>query len=87
MAWDGQQCGRKLRYGEAEFHHVTELFIGGESMLSNCLVSCKKCHALITQARRPEIDKTRRLSDKRMGIKRKSGFRGWRKMNGEAVWR
>ena len=85
------ECGRKLAYGEAEYHHVLEAYLGGEATLENCQVLCRPCHSGHTTARRPEIDKTRKIADSRMGIKRKSrpmpGSKasGWRKpMNGPA---
>lgn len=89
---EGPMCGVKLMHGAAEYHHIKEDFIGGEPTLDNCLVLCGKCHSDITKARRREIDKTRRISDKLKGIKRKSrpipGSRasGVRKhMNGDVV--
>ena len=86
-------CGCKFRYGEAEFHHRLEAYLGGEATLANCVVLCRHCHSLATKERRPEIDKTRRISDKRMGIRRKSTMPGSRSskykrlMNGETVLR
>lgn len=84
-------CGRKLGYGEAEYHHDLEAFLGGEPILSNCIVACAKCHAAITKQRRPAIDKTRRIEEKRMNIRPKSHSmrhpKYRRKMNGEVVAR
>jgi 5-methylcytosine-specific restriction enzyme A len=86
-------CGVKLKVGEAEYHHRIEAYLGGEATLENCVVLCRSCHALATKTRHPAIDKTRRISDKRMGIRRKStmpGSRGTkykRLMNGETVLR
>ena len=77
----------------AEFHHRLEAYLGGEATLANCVVLCRHCHSLATKERRPEIDKTRRISDKRMGIRRKSTMPGSRSskykrlMNGETVLR
>jgi 5-methylcytosine-specific restriction endonuclease McrA len=71
-------CGCGLKYGEAEFHHKVEAFLGGEATLENCVVLDRHCHALATKERRPEIDKTRRISDKRMNIRRKSTMPGSR---------
>jgi len=64
-------CGIKLRPGEAEYHHRLEAYLDGANTLDNCCVLCRICHDLTTQGRRPEIDKTRRLSDRRMGITKK----------------
>ena len=90
---DCEICGMKLKVNEAEYHHRIEAYLGGPATLENCVVLCRSCHALATKARHPEIDKTRRLSDRRMGIRRKStmpGSRGTkykRLMNGETVLR
>ena len=73
---DCELCGIKLKVGEAEYHHRIEAYLGGEATLENCVVLCRSCHALATKARHPEIDKTRRLADKRMGIRRKSTMPG-----------
>ena len=80
---DCELCGMKLKVNEAEYHHRIEAFIGGEATLENCVVLCRSCHALATKKRRSEIDKTRRLSDQRMGIRRKSTFPGSR----QSLWR
>jgi 5-methylcytosine-specific restriction endonuclease McrA len=83
-------CGCKQRL---EYHHRIEAYLGGEATLENCIVLCRSCHGLTTQERRSEIDKTRRLADKRMGIRRKSTMPGSRNskykklMNGETVLR
>lgn len=63
-------CGGTLSKG-VEYHHVNEAFLGGGNRLRDCQVLCKPCHALVTRKRRPEIDKTRRLADRQMGIKPK----------------
>lgn len=86
-------CGQKLLPGNIEYHHTREAYLGGEATMDNCVVLCRKCHAGETKARRAAIDKTRRLSDKRMGIRPKSKFAGARdsrfkkKLNGEVVVR
>lgn len=86
-------CGCKFKYGECEFHHRIEAYLGGEATLANAVCLCRHCHALATKERHPEIDKTRRLSDRRMNIRKKStmpGSRGSkykRLMNGETVLR
>jgi 5-methylcytosine-specific restriction endonuclease McrA len=73
-------CGCKQRL---EYHHRIEAYLGGEATLENTIVLCKSCHSLTTEERRPEIDKTRRISDKRMNIRRKSTFPGSR----QSLWR
>lgn len=82
-------CRIKLRYGEAEYHHAKEDFLGGEATLENCIVLCRHCHTNRTKERRAAIDKTRRLSDDRMGIRKLSKWQTkWRKkVSGEVVLR
>jgi hypothetical protein len=88
-------CGCKIPYGQVEYHHRLEAYLKGDeaATLENCVVVDRFCHALITKSRRPEIDKTRRLSDRRMGIRKKSTMPGSRSskykrlMNGETVLR
>lgn len=86
-----EDCGNKLRYGEAEYHHDKEAFLNGPATLANCIVLCGECHDRATKARRPAIDKTRRIEEKRMGLRKSS--RPMRhptlrkKMNGEVVAR
>jgi 5-methylcytosine-specific restriction protein A len=75
---DCEMCGVKLKVGEAEYHHCLEAYLGGVATLENCLVTCRACHIDITKKRHPEIDKTRRLSDRRMGIRRKPTMPGSR---------
>ena len=85
-------CGSKLK-GPPEYHHRLEAYLAGDeaATLENCVVADKHCHALVTKSRRPEIDKTRRLADKRMGIrKRKSSLSSdkyKRKLDGSTVLR
>ena len=74
-------CGCKQAL---EYHHRVEAYLGGEATLENCVVLCRSCHALATGERRPEIDKVRRIADKRIGIRKKAtmpGSRGsrWKK--------
>jgi len=85
-----EHCGVKLwGYSRPEYHHKLESYLGGANTLDNCCVLCRICHDLTTKGRRPEIDKTRRLSDKHMGIKkRKKPFgdpRYRKKLSGEVV--
>ena len=65
-----ESCGVKIGHGGIEYHHIIEWTITHDSSLGNCRVLCSPCHLKITKARRPEIDKTRRLADRAIGIKR-----------------
>jgi 5-methylcytosine-specific restriction endonuclease McrA len=66
-------CGRKIL--RPEYDHRLEDYVGGSSELSNCVVLDVKCHKLKTAESRPEIDKTRRIYEKRAGVRQKQGFR------------
>lgn len=70
-------CGVAFRDGDGpEYDHVLEDFFGGEPTLENCKVLRKSCHAYKTRMRRTEVDKSRRLYEKRIGVRKKgSGFR------------
>lgn len=79
-------CGTKI-LGTPEYDHRLEDYVGGANDLANCMVMSKRCHRLKTNANRPEIDKTRRIFEKRAGVRTGRGFRGWKRMNGEIRWR
>jgi 5-methylcytosine-specific restriction enzyme A len=67
-----EACGIKIGHGGIEYHHIIEWTISHDSSLGNCKMLCVPCHRDITMARRPAIDKTRRLRDRAIGIKRAS---------------
>lgn len=79
-------CGQKI-IGTPEYDHRLEDYLGGANDLANCVVMSKRCHRLKTEKNRPEIDKTRRIFEKRAGVRKRQGFRGWRKFNGDVKWR
>jgi 5-methylcytosine-specific restriction endonuclease McrA len=54
----------------AEYDHVIEATLTNDNSFENCRCLCKKCHALKTQERRPEIDRTRAVYEKRAGVRR-----------------
>ena len=87
------ECGCQQKIiGIPEYDHIIEDAIDGGNDLENCMVMSKKCHALKTKERRPEIDKTRRISEKNAGVRKRKGrpipgskASGWRKkMDGTA---
>lgn len=90
-AWDRckgkcEECELKI-ISLPEYDHILEAYLGGDSTLENCRVLCRKCHARKTKSRRPALDKTRRLLEKRVNARPKGrGFRGWRSMSGEIRW-
>ena len=79
-------CTARLFVGKYDFHHVKEDTFGGEPTLENCKVLCTVCHDKITGARAAVIAKSNRIRAKHLGIKRKSGFKGWRKFDGSPVY-
>jgi 5-methylcytosine-specific restriction protein A len=73
-----------------QYDHAVPDAVGGEPTLANCLVLCRSCHGRKTSEKDvPEIAKTKRIRAKHLGAagKPRGGFRGWRKINGEVVWR
>jgi 5-methylcytosine-specific restriction protein A len=86
---ENKECGIKILTGNGpEYDHILEAFLGGEPTVENCRVLCLRCHKAKTGSRRREIDKTRRLAEKQIKARTKrQGFRGWRRMNGDVVWR
>lgn len=81
-------CGLKI-LGDPEYDHIVPAAIGGGNDVGNCRVMSKKCHKRkTTQEDIPQIARSTRLAEKRMGLRtKKSGFRGSRKFNGEVTWR
>ncbi len=78
-------CGQKI-IGTPEYDHDLEDYVGGRNDLANCKVLSKRCHRLKSSKSRPEIDKTRRIAEKRAGVRKRQGFRGWRKFDGTPVY-
>lgn len=84
-----ERCDVRIWASPVEYHHLTEAYLGGDNSLTNCLVVCLPCHVEITAERHPAIDKTRRLADRRMSIKKRKSRLSHptlrRKMSGEVV--
>jgi 5-methylcytosine-specific restriction protein A len=81
---------RKIRPGEAwELDHRLALCNGGEHRESNLAPALVNFHKSKTAQDVRTRAKTDRIKRKHLGIKdlKPNGFRGWRKMNGEIVWR
>lgn len=84
-----ENCGNVIRYG-AQYDHRVPDAVGGEPTIDNCQVLCRNCHGAKTAKEDvPAIAKTKRVRNKHINAtdKRRGGFRGWRRMNGEIVWR
>lgn len=83
-----QECG-KPTYRGAEYDHRIPCALGGTNELENCVVLCAPCHKRKTREHdRPAIDKSKRIAEKRMGLRAKSrGFdtRYRKKMDGTVV--
>lgn len=62
-----EECGAKLKVGEAEVDHVLPDALGGEPILSNARVLCKVCHRGKTTEDIGRIRKADRARDKHTG--------------------
>lgn len=90
-------CGLPITASDpAEYHHDQEAESGDSPeriaflrSLANCRCVRRSCHARITATETaPKIAKSRSVRAGHANAKPKGrGFRGWRKMNGEIVWR
>jgi len=86
----GQRCNAVFKGGVKEFdHYPLPATMEGSDTLENCVVCCPTCHKHKTRTLDiPVQAKTKRVSDKHLGIRRtkpKSPFK--RKMDGTVVWR
>lgn len=76
---EGKDCGVKLDNRTVEYDHNIPDWMGGEPTLENCVVLCKVCHKQKTGKKDiPVIAKTKRLQDRRMGIRNSSRLPGTR---------
>ena len=59
-----------------DYDHIIADSIGGEPTLENCAVVCKRCHGIKTATvDTPRAAKTKRQSDKALGIRKPSSLR------------
>ena len=82
--------GRLIRPGDKwDAEHVVAIANGGENRERNLKVALKAAHKIKTAADVATKAKIARVKAKHLGVARPKagGFRGWRKMNGEIVWR
>jgi 5-methylcytosine-specific restriction endonuclease McrA len=61
--WGDSRCTNQA----SEYDHILEAALGGRPTLENCAALCGRCHKRKTKERRPELDKTARLINKRQG--------------------
>lgn len=75
-----ENCGAKILTA-AEYDHRIPDYLGGSNELENCVCLCPKCHRRkTTEQDRPAIDKSRRITEKRAGVRKGRGFnKRWRK--------
>lgn len=81
-------CGIKIGPKKWEADHKTRLKDGGENRESNLQVLCILCHREKTGKENSDQAKANRVKALTLGIKKrkKSRFRGWRRMDGTIVW-
>src|SRR5262249_371309 len=69
-----------IRY---EYDHQNPSYFSGDASLDNCQVLCRSCHSDKTSQRdRPAISKSRRISRRARGIRKRRVFRRWRAFDG-----
>lgn len=69
-----------------EYDHKVAIINGGEHAEHNLQVLCSECHKVKTRADVAEKSVMARKKIKASGIKKRTSFRGWRKMNGDIVF-
>ncbi len=68
----GERCPCALVPGRYIFDHKLPDFMGGAPTLENCQVICVDCDRAKYRTDRTLIDKTRRISDRHLGIRTRS---------------
>lgn len=67
-------CGLKI-IGLVEYHHIVAASLGGSNDLDNCMVMSKKCHRRLTAEKDiPELAKSQRIFEKRIGVRKRRPF-------------
>lgn len=73
----GERCCIKLMRGRFHYDHDIPDALGGEPVLSNCVVLCIACHKDKTSNKDvPAIAKTKRIQDREKGIRKPSRMQG-----------
>lgn len=70
-----------------EADHIRRHAEGGESTGGNIWPICVPCHRRKSARDTSEIAKGKRVAKRHFGVKRSTGFKGWRKFDGSPVWR
>lgn len=85
-----ETCKRRIRPGEKwDIDHETSLENQGSNDPENLQLLCEFCHGAKTPKDRKQAATTRRKNTKNIvpsKYQKRSGFRGWRKFNGDRVW-
>lgn len=69
-----------------EYDHKVALINGGAHTEANLQLLCSECHKVKTRADVAEKSVMARKKINAAGIKKRTSFRGWRKMNGDIVF-
>jgi hypothetical protein len=82
-------CGLSLTSGNVFFEHIEQDAIVKKNSLDNCAALTKTCWKFKTaKIDQPTIARVRKRRDRNYGIKKtRRGFPGWRKFNGDKVWK
>jgi 5-methylcytosine-specific restriction endonuclease McrA len=81
------KCTRETGPGlPGECDHVVPLVLGGEHRETNLQWLCVPCHAAKTKLDVKLKAKVARIRKKNLGIKKRSGFKGWKRMDGTVVY-
>ena len=67
-----EACHLEIR-GTPEYDHRNPDFVSKDNSLENCQCLCRRCHKFKSASDRPQIDRTRRLEEKRLGLRQKRG--------------
>lgn len=91
LQWKGvcHLCGIRIQAerGETwEVEHVEAREISGRDDWDNLRPAHVKCHKVKTAKDKAIIAKCNAVRNKHLGIKKRSGFKGWRKMDGTIVY-
>ena len=80
-------CRFRIQVGQAwDCEHIKPLWLGGEDTETNMAPAHKVCHRTKSADESPQRAKSNRVRAKHLGIKKRSGFRGWRKFDGTPVY-
>jgi 5-methylcytosine-specific restriction endonuclease McrA len=79
--------GRTIRPGDKwEIDHIIAIANGGEHRESNMAPVLAVAHREKTKSDRRIKAKIDRQRKRHLGVKKRTGFRGWRRMDGSVVW-